>query len=111
MRCWGSTSDNVLNVPADLGPVRQVAGYYRAVCAVLISDSTVKCWGNGNKPTDGIVVDYIAGGHYGMCILEPGNNPVRCWGQFMNDRQMARFGPEHKVRSMSVTNRLSVYIL
>ena len=62
--CWGDDPEgwNVLSVPSDLGPVKQVAGSTRAVCAILEADNSIRCWGDGDKPADGKVVRLLAGG-------------------------------------------------
>ena len=66
--CWGDEEYNgdeewgILSVPSDLGPVKQVAGSTRAVCAILEEDNSIRCWGDGEKPADGKVVRLLAGG-------------------------------------------------
>jgi hypothetical protein len=60
VRCWGDNSYNQLSVPANLGPIIQIAsdGYHTLV---LTSTYGVKCWGRNT---------------YGQCTLPTGLDPV-----------------------------------
>jgi alpha-tubulin suppressor-like RCC1 family protein len=95
VRCWG---DNASNVVAPTGapltdnflgpPVANVSGAtaiavgYTQACA-LLSDGTVRCWGNQSATAvsipglNGVVGIYAAEGDY--CALLAGGT-VRCWG-------------------------------
>ena len=83
VRCWGANNLEPTDVPADLGPVKQLALGFTHTC-VLQADDEVRCWGsNGvgetDVPADLGAVTQIASGGYFTCALQA-DNTIRCWG-------------------------------
>ena len=81
-RCW--EDDGQLAVPADLGPVVQLAVGRSHSCALTVGGG-VRCWGSNffgqsSPPEDLGSVVQLAGAENHSCALTVGGR-VRCWGR------------------------------
>lgn len=85
--CWGywggDGAGDVVAVPADLGPVAQVAAGYEHMCA-LTPARAVRCWGPASAaaavpPGLSPAVSVVAG-RYHTCALTTAR-AVNCWGK------------------------------
>jgi IPT/TIG domain/Regulator of chromosome condensation (RCC1) repeat len=81
--CWGLNDVGQCTVPADLGPVQQIAVGERHTMA-LLSSGTVRVWGSNsygqlNIPTGLANVKAISGGGFHSIAMSQTGNAV-CWG-------------------------------
>ncbi|NDC49026.1 MAG: hypothetical protein EBZ61_08130 [Micrococcales bacterium] len=91
LKCWGDNSSGQLNVPADLGPVTQIAGGGEGqdafFCAITVAQ-VLRCWGTSaygvtHVPSDlGPVLTASAGGFQVCAVVLTGE--VKCWGRNNN---------------------------
>ena len=87
VRCWGDNVGGTTDVPANLGPVRDVAGSTYSTCAVK-PDGEVICWGTRKLFDDpardkampgGLKLKSIRGNFAAYCGRQQDDTLV-CWG-------------------------------
>jgi hypothetical protein len=86
LRCWGDNVDGTTDVPADLGPVRDVGVNTYSTCA-LKPDGAMVCWGTRKyfperykAPPAGLTLKAIKGQFGGYCGLRL-DDTLACWGE------------------------------
>jgi hypothetical protein len=86
LRCWGDNIDGTTDVPADLGPVRDVGVNTYSTCA-LKPDGAMACWGTRKyfpdrykAPPAGLALKAIKGQFGGYCGLRL-DDTLACWGE------------------------------
>jgi hypothetical protein len=86
VRCWGDNIDGTTDVPADLGPVRDIAAATYSTCAVR-PDGELVCWGTRRLYADrykdhppGIKLKGIRGKFAAYCGLQL-DDTIICWGE------------------------------
>jgi alpha-tubulin suppressor-like RCC1 family protein len=83
VKCWGDNTYRQLEVPSDLGPVKQISAAGRHTCAVTLSGS-VRCWGSDTYGQVSVpenlssVIQVSASGSH-TCAVKEGGVAV-CWG-------------------------------
>jgi hypothetical protein len=87
VRCWGDNIDGTTEVPADLGPVRDIAASTYSTCAVR-PDGELVCWGTRklfddparDKPRPpNLKLKGIRGRFAAYCALQL-DDTIVCWG-------------------------------
>jgi hypothetical protein len=86
VRCWGDDIDGTTDVPADLGPVRDIAAATYNTCAVK-PDGELVCWGTKrlyperykDRPP-GLKLKGIRGKFGAYCGLQL-DDTIVCWGE------------------------------
>jgi hypothetical protein len=86
LRCWGDNVDGTTDVPADLGPVRDVGVNSYSTCALKPAGEMV-CWGTRKlyperyKPAPaGLMLKAIKGQFGAYCGLKL-DDTLACWGE------------------------------
>lgn len=83
VKCFGDNTYEQLDVPVDLGEVKQIAAGWHRTCAIRV-DGELRCWGNSwyqrlNVPKDlGPAAQVSVGDSHICALLESGS--VQCWG-------------------------------
>ncbi len=106
--CWGAFFHNKIEVPKNLGPIKQLINPELYTVA-LKEDGSVHCWGDPkldqcDVPENLDRVIQIAADSYHMCALEE-KGTVKCWGA--NNVEQVSVPPLERVVKISVSRDYS----